>query len=167
MSDIVAENVKLSPKQELFCQLFASDREFFGNGTQSYIEAYDVDLSKKGAYQVARAGAYENLTKPHLLARINELIEFSGLNDVAVDKQLAVVIAQNADYPSKVAAMREYNKLKQRITDKSEQINIVDVTSNGQTIGDPALAAGFADYLKTSTGTAKSDAARPVENPPT
>ena len=31
---------KLSPQQERFCNLFASDQEFFGNGVQSYIEAY-------------------------------------------------------------------------------------------------------------------------------
>ena len=39
---------KLTPQQELFCQLYAGDREFFGNGVQSYIEAYNVDTSKPG-----------------------------------------------------------------------------------------------------------------------
>ena len=39
---------KLTPQQELFCQLYAGDREFFGNGVQSYIEAYKVDTTKKG-----------------------------------------------------------------------------------------------------------------------
>jgi phage terminase small subunit len=129
----------LTPKQELFCQYFASDREFFGNGTQSYIEAYNVNLNEKGAYQTARACAYESLTKPHILARINELLEVEGLNDVAVDKQLKLVIAQSADYPSKVAAIREYNKLKARIVDKSEQTIVADVTSNGETVGSSQL----------------------------
>jgi hypothetical protein len=32
---------KLNPKQEQFCQLYASDREFFGNGVESYIEVYE------------------------------------------------------------------------------------------------------------------------------
>lgn len=110
----------LTLQQETFCQLFASDREFFGNGTQSYIEAYDVDLSKKGAYLNAKAAAHENLTKPYLLKRINELLELRGLNDTFVDKQLELVITQNAEFPSKIAAIKEYNKLKKRTVDRVE-----------------------------------------------
>ncbi len=57
----------LTPKQERFCQLYASDRQFFGNGVQSYIEAYNIDVSKPGAYNSARSSSYENLTKPDIL----------------------------------------------------------------------------------------------------
>lgn len=107
------EDVKLTMKQEQFCQYFATDRDMFGNGTQAYLEAYP-DSSP----EAARRSASDLLTKPDVLKRINELIEFNGFNDVDVDKQLAVVIAQNADFSSKVAAIREYNKLASRITDK-------------------------------------------------
>lgn len=110
----------LTLQQELFCQFYASDREFFGNGVQSYIEAYDVDLSEKNAYIIAKNAAYENLTKPYLLKRINELLELRGLNDTFVDKQLELVITQNADFHAKVAAMREYNKLKKRTVERLE-----------------------------------------------
>jgi hypothetical protein len=34
---------KLTLKQQVFCTLYSSDREFFGNGVQSYVEAYQVD----------------------------------------------------------------------------------------------------------------------------
>ncbi len=34
---------------------------------------------------------------------------------------------------------------------ESEQTIVADVTSNGQTLADPALAAGFTDYLKAQT----------------
>lgn len=142
------ETTKLTPKQELFCQYFATERDFFGNGTQSYIAAYDIDVEQKGQYTVARNGAYGNLTKPHILARIRELLEFNGLNDVSVDKELALVIAQSADYGAKVAAIREYNKLKVRIVDKSESIVTADVTSNGETIASPEMANGYAQWLK-------------------
>jgi hypothetical protein len=54
------------------------------------------------------------------------LLEETGFNDVAVDKQLATVITQNADFGSKVSAIREYNKLKQRITER------IDHTSGGK-----------------------------------
>jgi phage terminase small subunit len=109
---------KLNPKQKLFCEYFASDREFFGNGTQAYIEAYDIDTSKKGAYSGARASASALLTKPNILACIDSLLENAVLNDQFVDKQIAFLIAQSADYSAKISAIKEYNALKQRITKK-------------------------------------------------
>jgi hypothetical protein len=108
----------LNPRQEMFCQLFASDREFFGNGVQSYIEAYDPDTSAKNWYLAARVSASRLLTNTNILRRINELFEESGLNDQFVDKQLEKLITQDADFTNKMAAIKEYNKLKQRITEK-------------------------------------------------
>lgn len=137
----------LNPKQELFCQLYASDREFFGNGTQSYIKAYDIDTTKKGSYAAARASACDLLTMPNINSRINELLESGGLNDNFVDKQLLFLINQNADLSTKRSAIAEYNKLKSRITEKTEALVTADVTSNGQTIVDPKLSEGFAAYL--------------------
>lgn len=116
----------LNLKQTLFCQLFASDREFFGNGVESYIEAYEVDLTKQNAYQTARSSASQLLTKRNILDYINKLLSLAVLNDEFVDKQLSVVILQNADFSSKVSAIKEYNKLKQRIQDK------LDITSGGK-----------------------------------
>lgn len=111
---------KLTPRQERFCILYASDSEFFGNGVQSYIEAYGVDTSKKNWYATARVGASENLTKPNILERINEIFEAHGLNDTFVDKQLEKLIIQDADFKVKLGAIQEYNKMKGRIIDKKE-----------------------------------------------
>lgn len=119
---------KLNPKQELFCQLYASDRDFFANGVQSYIEAYDINTSEPGAYNAAKSSAHDLLTKPYILARINEILEVEGLNDVFVDKQLGFLITQNADLSTKARAINEYNKLKSRITEKK------DITSGGKPI---------------------------------
>lgn len=109
---------ELNLRQQKFCELFASEREFFGNGTQSYIEAYNIDINKKGAYTGARASASELLTKANILGYINELLESAVLNNEFVDKQIAFLISQNADFSSKMAAIKEYNALKQRITKK-------------------------------------------------
>lgn len=109
---------KLTPQQELFCKLYASDKEFFGNGVQSYIEAYGVDTSKPGWYNTAKAGASENLTKTYILERIEEIFEAHGLNDTFVDKQLEKLICQDADFKVKLGAIQEYNKMKGRIIDK-------------------------------------------------
>lgn len=123
-SDFCAQHSKemaLTPRQEQFCQLFVS-KEFFGNGVQSYIEAYDINVSKKGAYDGARTDASRLLTKANICNRINELLDEAGLNDNFVDKQLLFMITQNADFSSKIAAIREYNKLKARITDRIEDV---------------------------------------------
>ena len=111
---------KLTPQQALFCELYASDREFFGNGVQSYIEAYDVDTSKPGWYATAKSGASENLTKPYILERIEEIFEAHGLNDQFVDKQLEKLICQDADFKTKLGAIQEYNKMKGRIINRQQ-----------------------------------------------
>jgi phage terminase small subunit len=119
--------ITLTPKQEKFCQLYASDREFFGNGTQSYIEAYDVNMSRPGAYKSAMASASRLLSNVKILQRIDELMEIT-LNDAHVDKQLGFWITQKASPQASVAAIKEYNALKQRVVKK------IDATLHG----DPA-----------------------------
>lgn len=104
---------------EKFCQLYSSNKEFFGNGVQSYVEAYNINLQKKGAYAAARANASQLLTKTNILKRIDELMDIY-INDQVVDKELAFVILQKSELSSKVAAIREYNQLKQRIKNKLE-----------------------------------------------
>jgi len=114
---------KLTLKMEAFCDLYASSREFFGNGTQAYIEAYDINVAKPGAYNGARSSAYRLLTNAHILERINGIIEMRGLNDSFVDKQLEFLITQHADPKAKIAAIREYNNLKNRIKTKKDTVD--------------------------------------------
>lgn len=130
---------KLNPQQEMFCQLYAGDREFFGNGVQSYIEAYQPDQSKPNWYRTARSRASELLTKPNILERIDEIFEAHGLNDQFVDKQLEKLIVQDADFTTKMKAIAEYNKLKSRITEKK------DITSGGKKLEMPVALVEFVD----------------------
>lgn len=115
----------LNINQEEFCRLYATIPWYFGNWSESYIMAYWLDRSKKNTSSVARAGASNLLTKPNILQRINEQLEYIWFNDTTVDKELMFLISQHADFSSKVAAIKEYNKLKQRITDKIENIHTV------------------------------------------
>ncbi len=110
---------KLNPLQRKFGKLYASEREFFGKGVQAYAKAYGIDLSTRGAYQSAKTCAWRLLTNVDLLAYINELLEV-GLNQAHVDKQLAFLITQNADFGAKLGAIREFNALRQRVTKKFE-----------------------------------------------
>ncbi len=136
VKDVEKKEEKLNAKQELFCKLYATDREFFGNGVQTYIEVYEPDQSKKGWYQSACASASQILSNIKVINRINELLEDGGLNDVNVDKQLMFLVNQFADFGAKAAAIREYNKLKSRITDK------IDHTTKGEKLPTPILAGG-------------------------
>lgn len=119
---------KLNARQELFCQLYAKDREFFGNGVQTYIEVYEPDQKKPNWYNAACSAASQILSNTKVINRINEILEECGLNDAAVDKQLAFLITQHADFTNKLGAIKEYNKVRQRITEK------IDHTSKGEQI---------------------------------
>lgn len=134
---------RLNAKQETFCKLYATDREFFGNGVQTYIEVYEPDTTKPNWYKNACASASEILRNPKVYTRINELLEDGGLNDMNVDKQLQMLINQHADFGSKIAAIREYNKLKQRITDK------IDHTSGGKPL---PILGGVTSAIPSNNG---------------
>ena len=109
---------KLTPKQELFCNLFATDRDCFGNGTQAYLKAFSTEKIPI-PYKTAKTQASLLLTNPNLTERIRKLMDVFISNEV-VDAELAAVILQWADISSKVSAVREYNKVKGRVTDKIE-----------------------------------------------
>ena len=109
---------ELTIRQKRFCQLYATDIDFMGNGAQAYLEVYDVDTSQPGWYKTACACASRLLSNAKVYNYINDLLESNGLNDQFVDKQLLYLIQQHDDKWNKLGAIKEYNKLKQRITDK-------------------------------------------------
>lgn len=117
----------LTKRQELFCQLYATDTEFFGNGVQAYLEVYDIDREKPNWYKTACAATSQLLSNIKVCHRINDLLSEWGLNDQHVDKQLLFLITQHDDKGNKLWAIREYNKLKQRITDKIKDESESDV----------------------------------------
>lgn len=120
------QTTKVNPTQELFCQYYATETEFFGNGVQSYIEAYEPDQSKANWYKSACSSASRLLSDVKVIGRINEILEETGMNDVHIDKQLSFLITQHADFTNKLGAIKEYNKLRQRIIEKQ------DITSDGE-----------------------------------
>lgn len=136
----------LTPKQEKFCRLYALNTQLFGNGTMCYANAYGHDLDalskdaiyedkvdEKGiftkvkiqdspydrAHSVCRSGAYYLLTNNHINDKINELLR-NSLTDDEVDTEIAWVVKQREELGSKMAGIKEYNKLKARIKDKKE-----------------------------------------------
>jgi hypothetical protein len=163
----ILKKYDLNLEQEMFCQYFTSPTEFFGNGVQSYASAYNVDLNTKSGYNSAKSSATRALKNPKILRRINDLLEAAGLNDVNVDKQLYLLVNQSADFKAKLGAIKEYNKLKQRITDKVEhtikppvtKINVFaaedDFEENGNT-NNGSDASGEGDHVEGDEETTAS-----------
>lgn len=120
-SNLITENnpYGLNDNQVKFCQLYATG-ETRGHGVHSYSIAYTVDITQPGGYNTCKSNASTLLTNTNILSYIRELFEDKDLNDTVVDNELAFVIKQNADFGSKVAAIKEYNQLKSRIIKKLE-----------------------------------------------
>lgn len=116
----IVTRIRLTQKQELFAQLYATEREFFGNGVAAYVEAYQPNRTRLGWYNVACSRASQLLSNVKVCERINQLLDQNGFNDQNVDKQLNFLIVQHGDLKTKLGAIREYNKLKQRVTERIE-----------------------------------------------
>lgn len=110
---------QLNAQQELFCKYYVSE-EFFANGTQSYAKAYKMDLGDPGMVKAASASASRLLVNVKICRRISELLDLGGFNAEFADKQLLFLMTQNQDLATKRASVADFNKLKQRITEKSE-----------------------------------------------
>lgn len=144
-----SKKTKLNAKELLFCYFYTQNSETFGNATRSYGEAYDYKLDtlshevirddetwdkEKGlaipgeileesdyqkACNVCAVEGARLLRSPKIQDKLTDLLN-DLLIDRIVDRELAKVIMQDTERPAKVAAIREYNKLKQRILDKAE-----------------------------------------------
>ncbi len=117
----------LNPQQEKFCRTYVS-KEFFAHGTESYAVAYGIELTAE-SYNTCKSNASRLLLNADILARINELLELSGMSDEFMDKQMLFVATQNADLNAKMKAISEYSRLKGRIIEKMEMKQTgIDVT---------------------------------------
>ena len=117
MTDVVVQD-ELNPKQELFCQLYVNNIGTFGNATSSYATAYDLDIDgvgdeQKQAYKVANASGSRLLVNVKVKERIIVLLN-DLLKDNVVDAELAKVIMQDRKLESKISAIKEYNRMKER-----------------------------------------------------
>lgn len=132
-------------RQKKFCELFATDKEFFGNGTQSYIEAYSVPASK---YNSAGACAARLLKDVKILAYIDNIMAECGFNNQHANKQLSFLMTQNAELGVKLGAIRHFNDLKQRITQKIE----ANIVSEENVITESELLARLTKIKEAGNG---------------
>lgn len=138
---------KLTQKQELFCKYYTQNEDLFGNGTLSYAEAYGIDLEHMGINPVyaedgktllsesefkryehnCASAASRLLRNVKISKRITQLLN-EMMCDEVVDAQLFKIIQSAAKPSDRVAAIKEYNSLKQRITKK------LDLTTKGESL---------------------------------
>lgn len=123
---LIDPKTNLNPQQKEFCEIYVKE-DHFGNGTYAYKQAYKTP-GKEITTNHAKANACKLLTNTYILDYINTMLDFEGFNEAFVDVQLLSVIKQSADLGAKIAAIREFNKLKARITDK------MDITTKGKAL---------------------------------
>lgn len=117
---------KLTLKQLAFCEYYISgDKELFGNGTLSYMEAYDVSN-----YKVAQAASSRLLSNVIICEEINKQLETGGFNDQNVEKQHLFLINQHADLKTKRAALSDYYKVKGKFIEKIEHSGKINLEDN-------------------------------------
>jgi tRNA(Met) C34 N-acetyltransferase TmcA len=110
--DVISES--LNERQKLFCLLFTSDKECFGNASKSYRTAYNLSPAQ---YKAGEVSAHHLLRNPKLQDYINELLD-QTFKDKSVDRETAKIIKQDKDLVSKGMMIKEYNKLKKRVSDQ-------------------------------------------------
>lgn len=138
---------KLNVRQELFCQLYATRQEFFGNGVESYAEAYDIDKGNPNWFAVSAASASRLLKNVKIIARIQQIMVETGFNDAHADRELSFLMTQHADLSVKLGAVKEFNKLKNRIEDK------IDITSKGERL----VNVNLISYVSSSETNGNND----------
>lgn len=116
--EIECDLEKLTEKQRLFCYLYLTDRECFGNASKSYMVAYNLSPRHNNA---ARVSAHQNLTKPNILAYMNMLLD-ENMSTVSVEREHCKLILQDKDLPTKMKAIKLWYRLKNRVKTVQEDI---------------------------------------------
>ena len=110
------DNGKMNLRQKLFCKLYGTyGAPQFGNGCRSYMKAYNLAPEQ---HDYARGAARRLLTKEHILVEIRQIMDLESVTAEVVDKETSFLILQHADFKSKLGAIKEFNKVAQRIEDK-------------------------------------------------
>lgn len=116
--DLHFENGGLSLRHQLFVDLYTSiDNDHFANATQCYAQAYGMNKSQ---LRSAHSCACKLLRDPRVVAAVNERIEDMGYSILNANRQLCRLMNQDADFPTKLGALKEFNRLTGRITDKMQ-----------------------------------------------
>ena len=116
---------RLNPNQIRFSTEYIFG-DYMGNATRAYMKAYNVRQDQIGGNSSAL------LKKVHVLEYINYLMYEAGWSPKETDTQLLFLIKQHEDLGVKLNAIKEFNKLHGRITDRlqiEDNRNSVDLSN--------------------------------------
>lgn len=107
---------ELSLKQKLTAKYYTDiDSDTRGNKYLSYAKAFKRPLKDEKQKSSCKTLASRLFTNVDFLAFLNQKIDTTvGLDDKTVDRELKWLLLQRENHSAKVAAIREYNKLRQR-----------------------------------------------------
>lgn len=138
---IKLEDRPLNLKQKLFAKyyIFGSwkckthEEEFIlWNATQSYGKAYSKNMSTDAQKVLCWSEWYSNINKPHIKKYMWILLKWEGFNHNIIDSRLLWII-KNGEDKDAISAIKEYNKLLDRITERfqwSVSVNIAEELKN-------------------------------------
>lgn len=113
----------LNLNQKRFAEYYilgGDNNEFrIGNATHSYAKAYSYDLSEEGKADICSGEGSKLLRNPKVKKYMRDVLEASGWNDEAMDARLKQIGFTGKDADS-INAIKEFNKIKKRVTDKLE-----------------------------------------------
>lgn len=107
---------RLNPNQELFCRNYVSTC----NAKQSYEAAY-------GARKYSDVAAYQMLSKPYIQIRIQQILQATGFDDLAVAAQHLKLIKQDESLPVKHKAIDMFYKLKGLYAPEKREITRTEI----------------------------------------
>lgn len=122
IDDVISSD--LTERQKLFCLLYTTDAQCFGNASRSYIVAYDLKTPKER--KPARQLGWRLLTNDYIIAYRDKLLK-AAFTNTGVDKSLSEIIAQKKDMHASLGAIREYNKLKNRVKETPPNIGPITI----------------------------------------
>lgn len=117
----------LTIQNEEFCQLYTTKGDTFGNAYKSYAEAYGFEIPidpetgktdyKSSEYKVCQNGGSRLLFKAEIKNRLKEILLERFNDNTVADARLQEIIEAGDDRDS-IQAIKHYNELKNRITQK-------------------------------------------------
>jgi hypothetical protein len=118
----LGKELGLNREQIAFAEAYVSPDNLGSNGRAAAADAYGYDLDDRFGKQNASNAANRNLKHPQINLLIAILLDTAGFNNEYVDKQLMMLIEQNADPKTKIMAISEYNKVQNRFKTTIEHI---------------------------------------------
>jgi hypothetical protein len=120
----------LTPLEVKFCKAMASDTSCWHSPVKAYLKVIDKKLTSRGdksKYDNAGKMAYRMMRKPEVAQYLSVLLEVEGFNDTSADFMLLDTIMRSRD-KTRLDAIKEYNRLKRRISDNLIANNKFNVT---------------------------------------